>query len=58
MKLSTKISASMGSLIVLIAILAAYLLVQMGSVNEMSTLLAERNVPIIDLAGKLNNVVS
>ena len=40
MKLSTKISASMGSLIVLIAILAAYLLVQMGSVNEMSTLLA------------------
>ena len=58
MKLSTKISASMGSLIVLIAILAAYLLVQMGSVNEMSTLLAERNVPIIDLAGKLNNDVS
>ena len=58
MKLSTKISASMGSLIVLIAILAAYLLVQMGSVNEMSTVLAERNVPIIDLAGKLNNDVS
>ena len=58
MKLSTKISASMGSLIVLIAILAVYLLVQMGSVNEMSTLLAERNVPIIDLAGKLNNDVS
>ena len=58
MKLSTKISASMGSLIVLIAILAVYLLVQMGSVNQMSTLLAERNVPVIDLAGKLNNDVS
>ena len=48
MKLSTKISASMGSLIVLIAILAVYLLVQMGSVNQMSTLLAEKNVPVID----------
>ena len=58
MKLSTKISASMGSLIVLIAILAVYLLVQMGSVNQMSTLLAEKNVPVIDLAGKLNNDVS
>ena len=58
MKLSTKISASMGSLIVLIAVLAVYLLVQMGSVNEMPTILAERNIPIIDLAGKLNNDVS
>ena len=58
MKLSTKISASMGSLTVLIAILAIYLLVQMGSVNQMSTVLAERNVPVIDLAGKLNNDVS
>ena len=58
MKLSTKISASMGTLIVLIAVLAVYLLVQMKSVNEMSTLLAGRNVPIIDLAGKLNNDVS
>ena len=58
MKLSTKISASMGTLIVLIAVLAVYLLVQMKSVNEMSTILAGRNVPIIDLAGKLNNDVS
>ena len=55
MKLSTKISFSMGALTVLIAILAVYLLVQMKSVNEMSTTLAGRNIPVIDLAGKLNN---
>ena len=39
MKLSTKISASMGSLIVLIAILAVYLLMQMQSINETATVL-------------------
>ena len=58
MKLSTKISASMGSLIVLIAILAVYLLMQMQSINETATVLGERNIPVIDLAGKLNNDVS
>ena len=58
MKLSAKISFSMGALTVLIAILAVYLLVQMKSVNEMSTILAGRNIPVIDLAGKLNNDVS
>ena len=58
MKLSTKISASMGALTILIAILAVYLLVQMKSVNQMSTTLAERNIPVIDLAGKLNNDIS
>ena len=58
MKLSAKISFSMGVLTVLIAILAVYLLVQMKSVNQMSTILAGRNIPVIDLAGKLNNDVS
>ena len=58
MKLSTKISSSMGVLTALIVILAVYLLVQMGNVNEMSTTLAERNIPVIDLAGKLNNDIS
>ncbi|MFR8277322.1 MAG: methyl-accepting chemotaxis protein, partial [Desulfovibrio fairfieldensis] len=58
MKLSTKISSSMGALTILIAILAVYLLVQMKSVNQMSTILAERNIPVIDLAGKLNNDIS
>ena len=58
MKLSSKISLSMGVLTILAGTLAVYLLVQMGSVNEMSTVLAERNIPVIDLAGKLNNDVS
>lgn len=58
MRLSTKISASMGTLTVLIAILAVYLLVQLKNVNDTATNLAERNVPVIDLAGKLNNAVS
>jgi len=58
MKLSTKISASMGSLIVLIAILSVYLLVQMQSINETATVMGERNIPVIDLAGRLNNDVS
>ena len=58
MKLSTKISSSMGALTILIAILAVYLLVQMKSVNQMSTILAGRNIPVIDLAGKLNNDIS
>ncbi len=58
MKLSAKISFSMGALTVLIAILAVYLLVQMKSVNQMSTILAGRNIPVIDLAGKLNNDIS
>ena len=58
MKLSTKISASMGSLTVLIAILAVYLLMQMQSINETATVMGERNIPVIDLAGKLNNDVS
>ena len=58
MKLSAKISSSMGILTALIAILAVYLLVQMGNVNDMSTTLAGRNIPVIDLAGKLNNDIS
>ena len=48
----------MGILTALIAILAVYLLVQMGNVNDMSTTLAGRNIPVIDLAGKLNNDIS
>ena len=48
----------MGTLTALIAILAAYLLVQMGNVNDTVTALAERNIPVIELAGKLNNDMS
>ena len=48
----------MGALTALIVILAVYLLVQMGDVNNMSTTLAQRNIPVIGLAGKLNNDIS
>ena len=58
MKLSTKISSSMGTLTALIAILAGYLLVQMANINDAVTILAERNIPVIELAGKLNNDMS
>ena len=58
MKLSTKISYSMGTLTVLIAILAVYLLLQMQQINDAATVMAERYIPVIDLAGRLNNDVS
>ena len=58
MKLSSKISFSMGTLTVLIAILASYLLLQMQQINSTATVMAERYIPVIDLAGKLNNDVS
>ena len=58
MKLSTKISYSMGTLTVLIAILAVYLLLQMQQINHAATVMAERYIPVIDLAGRLNNDVS
>ena len=58
MKLSSKISFSMGTLTVLIAILAVYLLLQMQQINSTATVMAERYIPVIDLAGKLNNDVS
>ena len=58
MKLSSKISFSMGTLTVLIAILASYLLLQMQQINDTATVMAERYIPVIDLTGKLNNDVS
>ena len=58
MKLSTKISSSMGALTVLITILAVYLLVQMQQINNSTTSMAERYIPIVDLAGRLNTDVS
>ena len=45
----------MGALTALIVILAVYLLVQMGDVNGMSTTLAERNIPVIDLTLTVKN---
>ena len=58
MKLSTRIFLSMGILIIFNAVVAVYLLTQMKNVNEMSTIIADRNVPIIDLAGRLSFYVS
>ena len=48
----------MGTLTVLIAILAVYLLLQMQQINHAATVMAERYIPVIDLAGRLNNDVS
>ena len=57
MKLSTKISLSMGVLTALAGILACYLLVQMDRVNETTRELADRKMPILDLIGTLNGDV-
>ena len=57
MKLSSKISLSMGVLTILASILACYLLVQMDAVSEATTELADQKMPILDLVGKLNGDV-
>lgn len=54
MKLSTKICLSMGLLAVLMAVLGTYLLVEMDSVNEISTDLTDRKMPIMSLVGLLS----
>ena len=54
MKLSTKICLSMGLLTVLMAILTIYLLLQMDKVNGASTELADKKIPIINLASQVN----
>ena len=58
MKLSTKICVSMGLLTLLMAILTTYLLMQMATVNEASTEIADQKMPIVDLAGRLNAEVT
>ena len=54
MKLSTKICLSMGLLTVLMAVLTIYLLLQMDKVNDASTELADKKIPIINLASQVN----
>ena len=54
MKLSTKICLSMGLLTALMAILTIYLLLQMDKVNDASTELADKKIPIINLASQVN----
>ena len=54
MKLSTKICLGMGLLTALMAILTIYLLLQMDKVNGASTELADKKIPIINLASQVN----
>ena len=58
MKLSTKISLGMGALTVLASILALYLLAQMNAVNERSTELVDKKMPILNLVGQLSTDVA
>ncbi|MFR8276916.1 MAG: methyl-accepting chemotaxis protein [Desulfovibrio fairfieldensis] len=58
MKLSTKISLGMGALTVLASILALYLLAQIDAVNEISTELADKKMPILNLVGQLSTDVA
>ena len=58
MKLSTKIAASMGSLAVLMGVLGVYLIVQMASVNDVSSLMANRLIPSLANADAMNNAAS
>ena len=57
MKLSSKISLSMGMLTILASILAYYLLMQMDEINETVAELSDQKMPILDLIGKLNGDV-
>ena len=54
MKLVTKISLGMGMLGVLMALLAGYMLWQMSELNNITSVLAHRNVPVSELAGEIN----
>ena len=54
MKLVTKISFGMGMLGVLMALLAGYMLWQMSELNNITSVLAHRNVPVSELAGEIN----
>ena len=58
MKLSTKIAASMGCLAVLMAVLSVYLIIQMAKVNDVSSEMADRLIPIVMTADEINNAAT
>ncbi len=58
MKLSSKISLSMGILTVLVGIVATFLMWQMTRVNEATILLADNRVPLVSFIGIVNNGAS
>ena len=58
MKLSTKISTSMGLLTILIAGLTSYFIIQLSKLNDVSREISERQVPLMRLRGEINNAAS
>ena len=46
----------MGMLGVLMALLAGYMLWQMSELNNITSVLAHRNVPVSELAGEIKNL--
>ena len=58
MKLSVKIAVSMGALATLMAVLGIYLIMQMSKVNDVSTGLSQRQMPLVEQMGVINNAAS
>ena len=58
MKLSMKIAVSMGALAALMAVLGLYLLMQMSKVNDVATVLSQRQIPLVEMIGTINNAAS
>ena len=58
MKLSMKIAVSMGALAALMAALGLYLLMQMSKVNDVTTVLSQRQIPLVQMIGTINNAAS
>ncbi len=58
MKLSTKISTSMGLLTILMAGLTSYFIIQLSKLNDVSREISERQVPLMRLRGEINQAAS
>ncbi len=58
MKLSAKIAVSMGALAALMAVLGVYLIMQMSKVNDVATELSQRQMPLVEKMGVINNAAS
>ena len=58
MKLSVKIAVSMGALAALMAVLGIYLIMQMSKVNDVATEMSQRQMPLVEQVGAINNAAS
>ncbi|EGW52289.1 hypothetical protein HMPREF1022_00751 [Desulfovibrio sp. 6_1_46AFAA] len=58
MKLSVKIAVSMGALAALMAVLGIYLIMQMSKVNDVATGMSQRQMPLVEQMGVINNAAS